>query len=64
MGKPKRIKGQTAKQGGLVKSQEPVNHDDNFLIFSLEKLQFEKYCLSSLNQENKAKFADAIYRKD
>lgn len=63
MGKPKRIKGKIAKQGGLVKSQEPVNYDNNSPIFSLEKLQSGKYCLSSLDQENKAKFADAIFRR-
>lgn len=63
MGKPKRIKGKPGKQGNLVKSQEPVNYDANPPIFSLEKLQTGKYCLSSLDQKNKAKFADAIFRR-
>lgn len=63
MAKPKRIKGKSGKQGSLVKSQEPVNYDENPPIFSLEKLQSGKYCLSSLDQENKAKFADAIFRR-
>jgi len=63
MGQPKRIKRKAVKQGGLVKSREPVTYDNNFPIFSLEKLQPGKYCLSSLDQENKAKFADAIFRR-
>ena len=63
MAKPKRIRGKPGKQGNLVKSQEPVNYDANPPIFSLEKLQTGKYCLSSLDQENKAKFADAIFRR-
>lgn len=63
MAKPKRIKGKLGKQGNAVKSQEPVNYDDNPPIFSLEKLQTGKYCLSSLDQENQAKFADAIFRR-
>ena len=63
MAKPRRIKGKSGKQGSLVKSQEPVNYDENPPIFSLEKLQSGKYCLSSLDQENKAKFADAIFRR-
>ncbi|MFK5948637.1 MAG: hypothetical protein QM500_07710 [Methylococcales bacterium] len=63
MAKPKRIRGKLGKQGDLVKSQEPANYDGNPPIFSLEKLQTGKYCLSSLDQENKAKFADAIFRR-
>lgn len=63
MAKPRRIKGKSGKQGSLVKSQEPVNYDETPPIFSLEKLQSGKYCLSSLDQENKAKFADAIFRR-
>ncbi len=63
MAKPKRIKGKFGKQGSLVKSQEPINYDENPPVFSLEKLQSGKYCLSSLDQENKAKFADAIFRR-
>ncbi len=63
MAKPKRIKGKPGKQGTLVKFLEPVNYDDNPPIFSLKKLQPGKYCLSALDQENKASFADAIFRR-
>lgn len=58
-----RIKKQKPKQGSLVKSQEPPDYDRNPPIFSLEKLQAGKYCLSNLDQENKAMFADAIFRR-
>ncbi len=58
-----RIKKQKPKQGSLVKSVEPANYDQKPPIFSLEKLQSGKYCLSELDQENKAMFADAIFRR-
>jgi len=57
-----RIKKQNNKQGSLVKSVEPPNYDKSPPIFSLEKIQPGKYCLSALDQENKAMFADAIFR--
>ncbi len=58
-----RIKKQKIKQGSLVKSIEPTNYDQRPPVFSLEKLQPGKYCLSELDQENKAMFADAIFRR-
>jgi len=58
-----RIKKQKPKQGNLVKSVEPINYDKLPPIFSLEKIQHGKYCLSSLNQEHKAMFSEAIYRR-
>lgn len=58
-----RIKKQKPKQGSLVKSVDPINYDSNPPIFSLEKLQPGKYCLSALDQENRAMFADSIFRR-
>ena len=58
-----RIKKQKPKQGSFVKSVEPTNYDQKPPIFSLEKLQPGKYCLSELDQENKAMFSDAIFRR-
>ncbi|RVU39983.1 hypothetical protein EOE67_08735 [Rheinheimera riviphila] len=58
-----RIKKEKPQQGSLVKSVEPPNYDQKPPIFSLEKLQSGKYCLSELDQENKAMFADAIFRR-
>ncbi|MCK4504328.1 MAG: hypothetical protein KAW14_01825 [Candidatus Aegiribacteria sp.] len=42
---------------------EPKNYDKCCPVFSLEKIQSGKYCLSSLNQESKAEFANAMYRR-
>lgn len=51
------------KQGILVKASEPPDYDKSPPIFSLEKIQQGKYCLSSLDTEHKAMFADAIFRR-
>jgi hypothetical protein len=43
-----------------------LNHqtyDSHPPLFSLEKLQSGKYCLSSLDQEHKAMFSEAIFRR-
>ena len=58
-----RIKKQKPKQGNLVKSVEPINYDQLPSIFSLEKIQQGKYCLSTLDQEHKAMFSEAIFRR-
>lgn len=42
---------------------EPPNFDSKPPVFSLEKIVNSKYCLSQLNQEDKASFADAIFRR-
>lgn len=59
----KRIKDNSGKQGTLVKSKEPVNYDEKPPVFSLEKLQTGKYCISGLDQSHKAMFADAIFKR-
>lgn len=59
----KKIKYSHATQGNKIKYQEPIDYNKNPPIFSLEKLQTGKYCLSKLNTEHKAKFADAIFRR-
>ncbi|MCV6610800.1 MAG: hypothetical protein OIF55_08535 [Amphritea sp.] len=59
----RRIQGKKPKQGSVVKSQEPQNYDKFPPIFSLEKLQAGKYCLSNLSQEHKAMFSEAIFRR-
>lgn len=58
-----RIKKQKPKQGNLVKSVEPINYDQLPPVFSLEKIQQGKYCLSRLDQEHKAMFSEAIFRR-
>jgi len=59
----RRIKSSKATQGKLVKTETPPNHDASPPIFSLEKVQDGKYCLSRLDQQNKAMFADSIFRR-
>lgn len=59
----KKIKMPSAQQGNRVKYQETINYDKNPPIFSLEKLQTGNYCFSKLNQEHKAMFAEAIFRR-
>lgn len=58
-----KIKPSRPKQGTRITVSEPVNYDNNPPIFSLEKLQDTKYCFSKLNDEHKARFADAIFRR-
>lgn len=59
----KRIKGRKPKAGERIKATDTPDYDKSSPIFSLEKLQQGDYCLSSLDQENKAMFAEAIYRR-
>jgi len=58
-----RIKKDKPKQGKNVKVQEPIDYNSKIPIFSLEKIQQGKYCLSSLDKDNKSMFADSIYRR-
>jgi len=59
----RQIKSNKSNQGDTVKAQEPPNYDKCSPIFSLQKLQTGKYCLSKLDQEHKSMFADAIFRR-
>lgn len=59
----KRIKARKPDSGQRIKATDVPNYDKNTPVFSLEKLQQGDYCLSALDQENKASFADAIYRR-
>ena len=58
-----KIKVAKPKQGSLIKSQEPQNHDLEPPLFSLEKVQSGDYCFSKLDQEHKAMFAESIFRR-
>ncbi len=58
-----KVRGRPNKQGARIKSAEPVDYDRRPPTFSLEKIQPGKYCLSNLDQKNKAMFADAIFRR-
>jgi hypothetical protein len=59
----RRIKSTNKSKNNLVKSVEPPNYDNDPLLISLEKIQSGKYCLSALDESNKAMFAMAIFRR-
>lgn len=63
MAKGKRIREPSGNQGRLIQSQEPPDYDSHPPLFSLERLQSGHYCLSSMDAEGKAAFADAIFRR-
>ncbi len=59
----KAIKAPEPGRGHLVSASETVNYDQRPPVFSLERLQPGKYCLSGLDKDNKAMFADAMFRR-
>lgn len=63
MSERRRIRGRKPQKDNRIQSKETPNYDQNIPVFSLEKLQQGKYCLSSLDQEHKAMFANAIFRR-
>ncbi|WP_139411933.1 hypothetical protein [Aeromonas veronii] len=50
-------------RGKISAQNDHVNYDNNPPIFSLERLQDGDFCLQTLDQEGKASFADAIFRR-
>ncbi|HFG1962959.1 hypothetical protein [Vibrio cholerae] len=64
MGKQKSIKAPKAKVSNKISAQEvTTNYDERPPVFSLERLQSGDFCLQGLDQEGKANFADAIFRR-
>ncbi|USH02119.1 hypothetical protein K6Q96_14810 [Grimontia kaedaensis] len=64
MSKKRSINAPKAKSSNKISAQEATpNYDECPPIFSLERLQAGTYCLQELDQEGKANFADAIYRR-
>lgn len=59
----RRLKSPPANRGKRIAPKEPTDYDSKPPAFSLEKLQPGDYCLTSLNQEHKAMFADAIFKR-
>jgi hypothetical protein len=58
-----RIKKDKGKQGKSVTVQQPIDYNSKVPVFSLEKIQQGKYCLSSLDKDHKSMFADSIFRR-
>jgi len=63
MDKQGRIKKPKPEKGKRISAIDPENYDGNPPIFSLQRIQPTKYCLSKLNQEQKSAFADSIYKR-
>jgi hypothetical protein len=63
MPKRKRISTPSLKQGSLVKSQPAPDYDARPPVFSLERVQSGDYCFSVLDQENKAMFAECMFKR-
>ena len=47
----------------ITANESAINYDDKPPVFSLERLQTGDFCLQCLDQEGKAFFADAIFRR-
>lgn len=52
-----------AKSGKTISANEIHSYEHKSPIFSLEKVQCGKYCLSILDRDHKAAFADAIFKR-
>lgn len=66
MAKRKHIKSPSAKQRkGIIQAPSTTtpNYDEHKILFSLERIQAGNYCFSSLNKDQKAAFADSIYKR-
>ncbi|MBR9882311.1 MAG: hypothetical protein GYB21_01035 [Oceanospirillales bacterium] len=63
MAKTNKIKAGKPKQGPLIKAEEPPNTQKLPPIFSLQRIQSGDYCFSCLDQEHKASFAEAIFKR-
>ncbi len=58
-----KIKKPSVKTGSRIQLTESVDYNKNPPVFSLERIQSGKYCFSALDQENKAQFAEAIFKR-
>jgi len=63
MGKSKgKLKTSNTKSDRLI-LKEPEDYDKMVPLFSLERLQSGNYCLSNLEKDDKAAFADSIFKR-
>jgi len=58
-----KIKKPSFKTGSRIQPTESVDYNKKPPVFSLERIQSGKYCFSALDQENKAQFAEAIFKR-
>jgi hypothetical protein len=57
-----KLKAQSNKGSRLI-VEEPEDYNKMVPLFSLERLQSGAYCLSRLEKDDKAAFADAIFKR-
>jgi hypothetical protein len=50
-------------KGKRISANETVDYDESPPIFSLERLQGGKHCFSRLESDDKAAFAESIFRR-
>ncbi|MBY0431808.1 MAG: hypothetical protein K2Q10_11460, partial [Rhodospirillales bacterium] len=63
MGRNKHIRPPEAKKGARITAQEPEDSNKQAIIFSFERIQQGNYCFSSLDKEDMARVADALFRR-
>lgn len=63
MAKSGRLKAPKKTKGTRIAVQVPPNYEEMPPIFSLQRVLNTKYCISALDRDNKAAFADSIYKR-
>jgi hypothetical protein len=58
-----KIKAPAVNKSGKLTVEEPPDYNKMVPLFSLERVQSGNYCFSSLDRDNKAAFADSIYKR-
>lgn len=61
--KSRRLREPDKNTGKRVAATDPPNYEEMPPVFSLERLQGSPFCLSDLDREQKAGFADAVFRR-
>ena len=63
MAKLDRLKQPKKKKGDRISITEVPDYNTRPPVFSLQRIQKTKYCLSSLDKDDKSAFADSIYKR-
>ncbi len=63
MGKSKGKLKASKNGSSRLTAEEPADYSNMPLLFSLERIQSGAYCLSSLDKDHKAAFADAMFKR-
>lgn len=58
-----RIRQPAPDRGKRITAPEVENYNDKYIIFSLERIQQGAYCLSGLDLNDKAQFAESIFKR-